>query len=346
MVDGQRIHRVIGKESENTTRSQAERFVERTRTEAKEQRLALPKGRKLHLTFSGAADLYLAKLKETGGKDYDNNEQHLRLHLTPYFGAMRLDRLSRFTLDKYRRHCIEKGLSSATVNRTLATYRRMARRLLDWEVIERPLPSVIISREQNRREYVLSDSEVEALKSAALSDSNSYVWLFLLVGLNTSLRHSEILAARFENLDSERRRLRVKVKGGRWREQPLTKTITDILLREHEMADDEQEWIFPSKTSRAGHIESMKTAFRRIVVAARLDPVKITPHTLRHSAITYLSESGADIPTIKEFSGHRSLEMVMRYAHARDKQVDAALDRLEKGKTKPEPVPIRNRQSS
>jgi integrase len=40
--------------------------------------------------------------------------------------------------------------------------------------------------------------------------------------------------------------------------------------------------------------------------------VKITPHTLRHSAITYLSESGADVPTIKEFSGHRSLEMVMR----------------------------------
>jgi integrase len=74
--------------------------------------------------------------------------------------------------------------------------------------------------------------------------------------------------------------------------------------------------------------------------------VKITPHTLRHSAITYLSESGADVPTIKEFSGHRSLEMVMRYAHARDKQIDAALDRLEKSKTKPEPIPISNRQSS
>ena len=112
------------------------------------------------------------------------------------------------------------------------------------------------------------------------------------------------------------------------------------------MADDEQEWIFPSKTSRTGHIESMKTAFRRIVVAAELDPAKVTPHTLRHSSITYLSESGADVPTIKEFSGHRSLEMVMRYAHARDKQVDAALDRLEIGKTKAEPVPIGNRQSS
>ena len=79
---------------------------------------------------------------------------------------------------------------------------------------------------------------------------------------------------------------------------------------------------------------------------AGLDPVKVTPHTLRHSAITFLSESGADVPTIKEFSEHRSLEMVMRYAHARDKQVDAALDRLDKGETKPEPVHFRNRRSS
>ena len=261
MVDGQRIHRVVEKESENTTRSQAEAFIEKTRSDAKEQRLALPQGRKLHLTFSSAAGLYLAKLKEIGGKDYDNNEQHLRLHLTPYFGTMRLDKLSKFTLGKYRRHCIEKGLSSATINRTLATYRRMARRLLEWEVIEKTLPMVKIPREHNRREYVLSDSEVERLKSAALSDSNAYVWLFLMVGLNTSLRHSEILTARFDNLDIERRRLRVKVKGGRWREQPLTQTITDILLQERKMADDEQEWIFPGKTSRTEHIESMKRRF-------------------------------------------------------------------------------------
>jgi hypothetical protein len=51
MVDGQRIHRVIGRESEGVTRSQAEEFVEKARSAAREGRLALSKGRKLSLTF-------------------------------------------------------------------------------------------------------------------------------------------------------------------------------------------------------------------------------------------------------------------------------------------------------
>ena len=33
-------------------------------------------GRKLHLTFEAAANLYLKKLQEIDGKDYVNNEQH------------------------------------------------------------------------------------------------------------------------------------------------------------------------------------------------------------------------------------------------------------------------------
>ena len=78
MVDGERIHRVIGRESDGTTRTQAEAFIERARTEAREQRLSLPSGRKLHLVFAEAAKLYLHELKEVDGKDYANNEQHLQ----------------------------------------------------------------------------------------------------------------------------------------------------------------------------------------------------------------------------------------------------------------------------
>src|SRR5262245_5707757 len=98
MVDGRRIHRVIGRESEGVTRTEARDFIAKCRMEAREGRLALPKGRKLNLTFASAAEIYLSKLKEISGKDYINNEQHIRIHLTPYFGTMRLDYISTFTL--------------------------------------------------------------------------------------------------------------------------------------------------------------------------------------------------------------------------------------------------------
>jgi len=331
MVDGQRIHRVIGKESEGVTRTQAEEFIARARAEAGEERLSLPKGRKTHLNFAAAADTYLSRLRDIGGKDFVNNEQHIRLHLKPYFGKMRLDRISEFTLQKYRTHCRSKGLSDATINRTLATYRRMARQLYRWKVITVLLPMIPLETERNQRTYVISGTEEDALLDAALADSNTYVWLFIKLGLATGLRHTEMLTARFSDLDPGKRRLRVRVKGGRWRDQPLTRGIATILEREREMATDPDGWVFPSSRSPSGHIEAMGNAFARCVTNAGMDPCVVTPHVMRHTAITRLAITGTDIKTIQAFSGHESLEMVLRYAHAQDRAIDRALDKMEGG---------------
>ncbi len=312
MVDGERVHRVIGRESDGTTRSQAEEFILRVRTEAREGRLALPKGRKTQLSFAAAAGIYLKNLSEIGGKDRENNERHLRLHLLPYIGAMRLDRISEFTLQKFQKDCREKGLSDAMINRVLATYRRMGRRLYRWKVIPAPLPMIKLEAERNRRTYVISDEEEERLLKAALEDSNTYIWLFIKLGLSTGLRHAEMLSARFEGIDHVRRRLRVKIKGGRWRNQPLTRGITEILMREREMAEDPEGWVFSSKSSASGHAVSMGESFARCVERAGMDSRVVSPHTMRHTAITRLAEIGADIKTIQEFSGHESLAMVLR----------------------------------
>ena len=167
---------------------------------------------------------------------------------------------------------------------------------------------------------VLEPEEKSALLDAALNDSNTHIWLFMMIGLHTSLRHSENLCARFDRFDARRRQLRVRVKGGRWRDQPLTKTITDILEKEREMVEDKDEvaedhdrWVFPNPRSRSGHVNSMKKAFRRCVERAGLNPERNTPHILRHTAITEMAETGAEGRTIQAFSGHLSERMVWRY---------------------------------
>ena len=349
MVDGERIHRVIGRESEGTTRTQAEEFIEAKRTEAREGRLQLPKGRKTHLTFAKAAKLYLESEKEIGAKDLVSKEAHLRLHLVPYFGSMRMDRISKFTVEKFRKHMLAKEYkpgkcstakryTPGNVNRVLSTYRHMGNRLAERGQITFPLPMVKLGVLENRRERILEYEEETALLEAALNDSNAYSWLFVKLGLSTGLRHSEILSARFDGFDAKRRRLRVKVKGDRWRDQPLSSELVQILEREREMADEREGWLFSNRRSASGHIEDMKTAFRRCVTNAGMDAYEVTPHTMRHTAITNLAATGADVRTIQEFSGHRSLSMVMRYTHARDRLVDKAVDEMEKAKTNVERI--------
>src|SRR3989338_794560 len=82
MVDGQRIHRVVGKESEGVTRLQAEELIAKFRTDARHGRLNLPKGRKLHFTFAEAAKKYLEKLEKEGGKDIDKKTYRFDQHQT------------------------------------------------------------------------------------------------------------------------------------------------------------------------------------------------------------------------------------------------------------------------
>ena len=112
------------------------------------------------------------------------------------------------------------------------------------------------------------------------------------------------------------------------------------------MAEDQDGWIFPNPVSKSGRYESMKSPFRRVVIRAGLDPQKITPHTMRHTAITELSETGAEDRTIQPFSRHKSAEMVWRYTHARDQRVNEALDLFEVLGTKVESSQVRNHQRS
>ena len=109
MVDGKRVHRVIGRDSEGVTRTQCEEFIEQARTDARAARLNLPKGRKLALTFSAASEDYMKRLEQSDGKNLPIKRRQLRMYLKPFFGIMRLDAITPFTIEKYKRQRLDDG---------------------------------------------------------------------------------------------------------------------------------------------------------------------------------------------------------------------------------------------
>jgi hypothetical protein len=72
----------------------------------------------------------------------------------------------------------------------------------------------------------------------------------------------------------------------------------------------------------------MGQPFRDAVKAAGLDPELITPHVMRHTAITKLVQAGVDLPTVQRISGHKTLAMVLRYAHVHGRHIDQAIQAL------------------
>lgn len=79
---------------------------------------------------------------------------------------------------------------------------------------------------------------------------------------------------------------------------------------------------------------------RRVVRAAGLDPDVVVRHTFRHTAVTHLVQAGVDLPTVQKISGHKTLSMVARYAHANGAHIDAAMDKLETRMIAEKVIPI------
>lgn len=328
MVDRRRIHRVIGRESDGVTRQQAEDFIAIARTDARRDRLELPDGRKTQLLFGEASVRYIEKLTEEGDKNIPAKERQLRQHLVPFFGASPLGQITSFDIERYKRARTRTNAAPATVNRELAVLSQILNKAIEWGWIKSTAARIKRFKEESGRIIYLTEQQCAELLAAAAEDQNENVHAFVMVGLHTSMRHSEILSIRRTDIDLDRSVIWIpKAKAGA-REQPITSELVDYIAVRLMMLPPGCPWLFPSPASREGHVHTIRKAFRRSAERAGLDPDQVTPDTLRHTAVTHLVQAGVDLPTVQRISGHKTLSMVARYAHQNGAHIRSAMAKL------------------
>lgn len=211
----------------------------------------------------------------------------------------------------------------------MAVLSHLFNKAVEWGWISHRPAKITRYKEDKGRIVYLTAEQCANLVAAAKADQNPYIYPFIVIGLSTAMRKSEILAIRKEHVDLERRRIFIPQAKAGARDQPITTELRDFLTIHMEGLPRGTEWLFPQISSRTGHIVDVRKAFRRTVARAGLDPDVIVRHTLRHTAITHLVQAGVDLPTVQKISGHKTMAMVARYAHANGAHIDTAMDRLE-----------------
>ncbi len=135
----------------------------------------------------------------------------------------------------------------------------------------------------------------------------------------TGLRRSELIQLKVSDIDLHRMVLRVQGKGRRERMVPLARYLAQLLeqfLQERSKAfsGTDEPWLFLNKKGKA-----LKPNFVYCVVRKYLSAVSAaeqrSPHVLRHTFATHLSNRGADLNAIKELLGHSSLAATQIYTH-------------------------------
>ena len=244
----------------------------------------------------------------------------LRRHILPVFSDSRLEAITRFALTRWLEELQEKGLAPATCNRTLFLLKYAFNCARRWGFIaESPARDVQALPEKEFRERYLSEDEARRLMDVLAAEKDQQAANVVRLLLFTGARKSEILAARWENVDVERRILTVPLsKSGKARHIPLSDAALHIL----EAMPRTSEWLFPSRKN-ASHIKTIYDAWNRERLYAGLQDVRL--HDLRHSFASFLVNSGCSLYEVQKILGHQNPKVTTRYAHlAQDSLLKAA----------------------
>jgi integrase/recombinase XerC len=138
---------------------------------------------------------------------------------------------------------------------------------------------------------------------------------------SAGLRVSELVGLCDADMDLDSGILRVRGKGRRERLAPIgsyaTRAISRWLGRRTLHATEQTGPIAPVFTNRFGRrltTRSVGRMLEKYLKQTGLDR-RTTPHSLRHSFATHLLDNGADIRSVQELLGHKSLVTTQIYTH-------------------------------
>lgn len=169
---------------------------------------------------------------------------------------------------------------------------------------------------RNRR---LKPDEEIALFAACARCLNPLIEPIIRLALYTGMRRGELLGARWQNLDLEKRTLLIPMtKNGHPRTVPLDAAALAVIGRLPRGGEDR---LLPLSD------EAVKLAWKRLIKRAAI--LDLHFHDLRHEAITRFFERGLTVPEVALISGHRDVRMLFRYTHLKAEDVSARLARVD-----------------
>ncbi|MAS88209.1 MAG: integrase [Micavibrio sp.] len=183
----------------------------------------------------------------------------------------------------------------------------------DWEWLEiHPVRKISKLKQPRGRVRFLSDDERKKLLKACKSSENPHLYKIVVMALSTGARKMEIVGLKWKDIDLERGTIILhETKNGERRVIPLAGYAHQIMKAHYKKRDKKCEYVFPSQ-SKCQPID-IRTAWENALINAKITDFRF--HDLRHSAASYLAMNGATLAEIAEVLGHKTLQMVKRYAH-------------------------------
>ena len=233
---------------------------------------------------------------ESGHNRADVTQRSYRRYANLYLGDWRsrpIDAITRRDVEN-RFHLLTEGRGAVPANQCLSFLRSVYRRpCVDYDGLRNPVEQWLAGGGRyhpHRRRKISSPAEVlprwrEGIDKVVRNPVHRDLMLF---GIYTGMRRGEIVSLRWERVDLGAELFRVEeTKTGAPLELPITRQLGAILARRRANSDampaDMQGWVFPSLSSKSGHVEELFGHYARI---GKVAGARFWFHGLRNAFIT------------------------------------------------------------
>ena len=225
---------------------------------------------------------------------------------------------------------LEKLISPATVNRELATLRRLLRMAHEWKVINR-VPRIRLLRGERNREFVMSHAQERNYLEFALQPLKDAALLML----DTGLRIGEVGSLEWQDVNlkpvGNARFGFIHVRKGKSKNARRNVTLSPRVrvMLDSRKASSKSAYVLTDATgTKPLSIWTLEAQHKHMRQALKL-PADAVIHSFRHTFGTRLGEAGADAFTIMKAMGHSSVLVSQKYVHPTPEAMELAFERLD-----------------
>lgn len=237
-------------------------------------------------------------------------------------------RINREDVREYLEVLVDGGASSSHLGMTISAIRNVFDKMCCRQITL----GLASPRKPSRQPVVLNKTEIRLMLDCARSLRDK-LSMSLMYGMG--LRVSEVCRLRWDELDFERRIVRVAMGKGQKDRQVILPDVLVSLMQQLASSAGKREYVFPGEGQRQNRHISPRTIQRMVANTAKLAGISkpVTPHSFRHSFATHLVEDGLDIRFIQKLLGHAKLETTTVYTRTavlKQQQINSPLDQLQK----------------
>lgn len=212
--------------------------------------------------------------------------------------------------------------SAKTINRKISSLKSFFKyHLRTGELEQSPMTTIVSPKVPKRLPVYVEQKDTDTLfQHVEFPDtwSGRTDRLILAIFYNTGMRRSELVNLKESQVNAAANTIKVLGKGSKERVIPvnpvLITEINEYIRAKQNIEAADRVYLLVNEKGKQVHVQYVYMAVKSYLsLVTTVD--KKSPHVLRHTFATHLTNNGADLNAVKELLGHSSLAATQIYTH-------------------------------